>query len=403
MNILVFATAAMLEAAFSQFATDADIAYGEVTPDGKCYTKGYCMVEADAASPKFPASRALAYERAYVNAVGQFMLDFYGREVATKVNNYFMDDSSNAEDTPDTSAKGVFGKIALLTETKLDKALADEGVSPDKYASASIVEKRKLFEDTLITHTANKALHSSSGCIPVKTFECWDDAGKYYIGVVVRYDRTAKTLAECFKLKKRPALVREGGETVAEAMGPEDEMLANFGVRLYFDETGTPALLSFGQFGSSYTGKNERMAERHEEMALKQAKALADNNLTMFINSFMDVVEESDAGEVISESRIFKDDGTVTPEEVNDIVNKYRKTIRETGSDTMKGRSTVFEKTLKHPNGQNIAVVVRKWSFGTVDAVNAIDNPPPKPQPKATPTATPQLKGDIKKGRTYDF
>ena len=403
MNILIVAAAAMLEAAFSQFSTDAGITYGEVTPDGRCYAKGYYLVQADAASPKFTQSRAMAYERAYMNAVSTFMLDFYGHEVATKVNSYFMDASSNVEAAPDTSAKNIFGKIALLTETKLDKALADEGVPPDKYANASVVEKRKLFQDALITHTANKALHSSSGCIPVKTFECWDDAGKYYIGVVVRYDRTAKTLAECFKHKTRPALVREGGETAAEAMGPENEMLANFGVRLYFDETGTPALLSFGQFGSSYTGKDERMAERHADMALKQAKALADNNLTMFINSFMDVAEESDISEDISESRIFKDDGTVTPEEVNDIINKYRKTIKQSGSDTMKGRSTVFEKTLTHPNGQKIAVVVRKWSFGTLDAVTNIDKPVKKVDAPVHATTTPQLKGDIKKGRTYDF
>ena len=67
-------------------------------------------------------------------------------------------------------------------------------------------------------------------------------------------------------------MVRDGGLTVAQVLPPEDEIVNNFGVRLYFDETGTPALLSFGQFGSSYTGKSERMAERAEEQAMRQAR-----------------------------------------------------------------------------------------------------------------------------------
>ena len=180
-------------------------------------------------------------------------------------------------------------------------------------------------------------------------------------------------------------------------------MYANFGVRLYFDETGTPALLSFGQFGSSYTGKNERMAERHEEMALKQARALADNNLTMFINSFMDVAETSEVGEDISESRIFMDDGNVTPEECAEIVNRFRKTVKQHGVDTMKGRSTVFEEIVPHPNGHKIAMVVRRWSFSTVDAVTALDTlPTPKPQNPQGPAVKP-LPGGVTPGRTYDF
>lgn len=394
---------ARLDEAFADFARELGISYGDATPDGRFYAKGSCQVDADVTSPRFLQSRAMAYERAFVAAVSQFMLDFYGRQTAEKVNAYYMDDSSEADKSPVMSAKGVAAKVELLTEAKLDKALREEGVDPEKYAQASVVEKRKLFQDALVTKTSTQALHASSGCIPVKTIEAWGDDGRYYIGVVVRYDRTSKTLANCFRYKTRPAVSKASGLTIAEAVPAREEMYANFGVRLYFDETGTPALLSFGQFGSSYTGKNERMAERHEEMALKQARALADNNLTMFINSFMDVAETSEVGEDISESRIFMDDGNVTPEECAEIVNRFRKTVKQHGVDTMKGRSTVFEEIVPHPNGHRIAMVVRRWSFSTVDAVTALDTlPTPKPQNPQGPAVKP-LPGGVTPGRTYDF
>ena len=393
----------LLKDAFKAFADELGIAYGEATSDGRFYSKGQSAVDATPASPQFVKSRSMAYERAYLDAVARFMIDCYGRETTARVAEFYGNQSSDAEDNPVAKANGLLEKIGLLAEAKLDKALAEEGVPAEKYASAGVVEKRTLLRDAIAIETANKALHQSSGCIPVKTFEARGDDGRYYIGVVVRYDRTSKTLAECFRRKVRPALVREGGVSIKDALPPEDEILSNFGVRLYFDESGTPALLSFGQFGSSYTGKSERMAERAEEQAVRQARMLADSGLTAFINSFVDTAESSTVSEEITDSRIFTDDGNVAPEEVSRMIDIYRKSIKQTGSDTMKGRSTVFEEVLTHPNGHKVAVVVRRWGFDTVDAVSAIDAPPPKPVVKPTAPATQQEGAGVRKGKTFDF
>ena len=393
----------LLKDVFRAFADEIGITYGTATPDGRFYSKGQSAVDADVASPQFVKSRSMAYERAYLDAVARFMIDCYGRETTARVAEFYGNQSSDAEDAPVAKANGILAKIGLLAEAKVDKALAEEGVSPDKYANASIVEKRTLLRDAIAIETANKALHQSSGCIPVKTFEARGDDGRYYIGVVVRYDRSSKTLAECFRRKVRPALVRDGGLTVKQVLPPEDEIVNNFGVRLYFDETGTPALLSFGQFGSSYTGKSERMAERAEEQAMRQARMLADSGLTAFINSFVDASESSTVSEEITDSRIFTDDGNATPEEASRVLDIYRKTTKQTGIDTMKGRSTVFEEIVTHPNGHKVAVVVRRWGFDTLDAVSAIDAPPPKPSVKpAAPAATREGSG-VRTGATFDF
>jgi hypothetical protein len=392
---------ASLNESFEQFAKNAKIEYGKATPDGRFYSKGYVAVAIDVNSPMFVKSRAMAYERAYLNALAKFIMDAYGSTANETISDYYGDESSDVNESPVGSAKTLTDKVALLAEAKLDKALAAEGVPADKYAQASVVEKRKIFKDAIAKKTLNKVLHMSSGCIPVKTFESWGSDNRYYIGVVVRYDRTSKTLATCFKNKMRPALTKDGGMTISEALPPKEEMLGNFGVRLFFDETGTPALLSFGQFGSSYRGNNVARAERAESQAMNQARSLADAGLTAFINSWIDVSEESIVSEDISESTLFMDDGSAKPEELQKIVDVYRKSIKQYGRDTMKGRSTVFEEVLTHKNGHKVAVVVRCWSFGTVDAVDAIDKVLDENKPVNTPVKP--IKPGLNTGRTYDF
>lgn len=393
----------ILSKAFAEFADELGVSYGDVTPDGRFYSKGQAVVNSDPASPQFIKSRSMAYERAYMNAVSQFILDFYGRQVTQKLNEYYGNNSSDAEDSPIAKAKGIGEKIKLLADAKLNTALAGEGVPPEKYAQAGVVEKRKLLGDVMAVHNSTKALHASSGCIPVKTFESRGEDGRYYIGVVVRYDETSKTLASCFKAKRRPAISRSEGLTVKQALPAPGEMTENFGVRLYFDETGTPALLSFGQFGTSYTGKSPALAERAEEQAIRQAKALADAGLTTFINSFMDACEESTVSEELSNSIVFTDDGNATPEDAQKITDIYRKSVKQTGSDTMAGRSTVFEEMVKHPNGHKVAMVVRRWSFGTVDAIRALDNPKRNVKPAVEAPAVQREGAGVRKGRTYDF
>ncbi|MBO7166759.1 MAG: hypothetical protein J6V88_04455 [Kiritimatiellae bacterium] len=392
---------ATLNESFEQYAKNANIEYGKPTSDGRFYSKGYVAVAIDVNSPQFVKSRAMAYERAYLNALAKFIMDAYGSTASETISEYYGNVSSDVNESPVEKAKSLTEKVALLTEAKLDKALAEEGVPADKYSQASVVEKRKIFQDAIAKKTMNKVLHMSSGCIPVKTFETWGSDNRYYIGVIVRYDRVSKTLAMCFKNKIRPALTKDGGMTIAEALPPKDEMLGNFGVRLFFDENGTPALLSFGQFGSSYRGNNVARAERAESQAMNQARSLADAGLTSFINSWIDASEESILSEDISESTLFMDDGTARPEEAQKVVDIYRKSIKQYGRDTMKGRSTVFEEVLTHKNGHKVAVVVRCWSFGTVDAVDVLDKVVEEKKPQPSPVKT--IKPGINAGRTYDF
>lgn len=390
-----------LSDAFRGFAEELGIEYGAFNR-GKFYSKGQSPVPASVQSPDFVKSCSMAYERAFLSAVSQFVMDFYGQETAKKIYNYYNDSSSDINESPVARAKTIAEKVSLLADAKLDKALESEGVPPEKYSGESIVAKRKIFLDEIVNKSIKTAVHASSGCMPVKTFLSIGDDGKYYVGVVVRYDSSSTELARCFKQRRRPGLKKAGGLKLKDALPPKEEMCMNFGVRLYYDDTGYPSLISFGQYGAHFAGKSELAVERAEEQALKQAQVLADSAMTMFINSFVRIGEESEMSEISSDDIAFSEDGNPTPESVLKTIDKFSQKIEQQGTDRLRGRSTVFSEIIKHPSGQKAAVVVRRWSFETFDAVQAIDSKREKEEVKTTDSVEP-AKGGVLKGKTFDF
>lgn len=169
----------------------------------------------------------MAYERAFLSAVSQFAMDFYGQEAAKKIYNYYNDSSSDINESP----------------------------------------------------VSKKA----------------------------------------------------GGLKLKDALPPKEEMCMNFGVRLYYDDTGYPSLLSFGQYGAHFAGKSVMAVERAEEQALKQAQVLADSAMTMFINSFIRIGEESEMSEISSDDIAFSEDGNPTPESVLKTIDRYSQKIEQQG------------------------------------------------------------------------
>ena len=170
-------------------------------------------------------------------------------------------------------------------------------------------------------------------------------------------------------------------------------------VRVFFDESGSPSLLSFAQFGSAYTGNNTRQRERAMDHARRQAEYLADMQLTEFINSTITIEESSDIGEEEISRIFFRADGTKVREEIRNCIDRYSSSSRTTGADTMVGRSTVCSRTLNHPAGHQIAVVIRRWSFAKLEAELGL-------QEKRTNENKTELKKEdagVRQGRTYDF
>ena len=397
----------MMEEMFADYAKERGFNYGVPNAKGTTYVCGSATVKANVNSASFVKSRAMAYDVAYQDAIAKLVMDLTGQEMVKSVRECFDDQSDDRLEVPRTfeeAETGVMKKLEVLAEAQVDEGLVKMGIDPAKYTEVGLGKKKQLFKDSLVKRSLRKAFHSAAGFLPVQTFETRTEKGIYTIGVVLRSDADCMEIAKCLKEKKRPAICRESGLTIKDALPTDDELLTQFGVRLYFDESGMPSLLSFGQWGSSFTGTDERKIERAMESAFLQAESSANEQLTAFINSKIAVEEASERGEIEEESLLAEGNGSVTEEAVVKIIDRISKSSSVTGNDTLIGRSTVLKKTLQHPSGHRIACVVRRWSFGQLEAAKAILNGgkrPPKPVAKPQQLA-PADRGK-RAGRTYDF
>ena len=397
----------MMEEMFAEYANERKIEYGVPNAKGTTYFCGSATVKGNVKSPSFIKSREMAYEIAYQDAMAKLVMDLTGQEMVKSVREYFDDQSDDRLEMPksyEEAETGILKKLAVLTEAKVDQGLVKMGIDPSKYNNAKPEQKKQLFKDSLVKQSTRKAFYSAAGFLPVQTFETRTANGVYAIGVVIRSDADCTEIAKCLKAKRRPTISRETGLAIKDALPTDQELLTQFGVRLYFDETGTPSLLSFGQWGSSFTGTDERKIERAMESAFAQAESVANEQLTTFINSKISVAEASERGEIEDETLVASGDAAVREEAVVKIIDRIAKSSTVTGGDSLIGRSTVLKKTLVHPSGHKVAVVVRRWSFGQLEAARAILNGGRRPaKAEAKPLNVQSEDSGKRKGRSYDF
>lgn len=397
----------MLDDEFEKFRQERQLpAYGTPNARGTVYFTGKATVATDVSSRDFVKSRSSAYDKAYTDAVAQLVMDRFGKEFIKKVRQECGDESSDAQDAPANikDARATLDKkVEALKEAEVDEKLKSLGVDPNTYADKGIAAKKDLYRNSILTSTVRKAFGSAAGCLVIQTFESRASDGTYSIGVVLRSDAICSEVARCISKKERPTLSRPSGNPVAEVLPTDEEMLTQFGVRLFFDENGEPGLLSFGQWGSNYRGNNSRAIDRANRHALVQAENMANEQLTQFINSTIRVNESSVRGEDEASQMIFRNDGSKNQEEVVNFVDKWSKSSETVGFDSMIGRGTVYRKVLRHPSGHLVGVVVRAWTFGKLDAEkSAIEGSGPKRRTPVQPPVKTEGAG-IRRGRAYDF
>ncbi|MBQ7176769.1 MAG: hypothetical protein IJS08_05070 [Victivallales bacterium] len=398
----------LLEEAFAAFAKERGIdAYGTKNAKGVMYITGQATVPVNVNSPDFVKGRTVAFEKALRNATSKMVMDLTGQEMMEEVSKYFSDQSDDRLEPPKDFAESkstILKKLKGLSEAALDEGLRKLGKNPDDYGN-KVETKRKLFQDEIFTKAVRKAIGKSSGYLPVQTFETRSADGNYSIGVVLRYDYDTIEIAQSIYRKKLPLVRSTSGLSISDALPSNEEMLNQFGVRLFFDEKGQPALLSFGCWGSSYTGKDVRRQERAMEHAFRQAESMANTQLTRFINSTISMVEQSERSENEYEGVSFDSMDNATEESFVKYVDRIMSETRVKGSDSMIGRSTVKKVTLIHPSGHKIAYVVRLWSFDTLASNKSILSGKRPVEQKQGQPAAPVKKEDsgVRQGRVYDF
>lgn len=359
---------------FEEFAQNFGIEYG-ITKDGKTFYTGRSVVALSDSDPQFAQALQNAYQKAMLNLQSDFIEDAFGRIAVSKIQNYESDNSTNAkefEELPKGSVVGqIFDKLVQLSGAKLDKALKDLGINVE-----GLTEERKktLLKEEFLNKTITSAVGSMSGLIPVQTIVT-QRRGQYDIGVIAVVSKKTRQLAKDMSLA-RQSNIKGKGKNINEYLPKDNKGFLNeYGIRLVYDEKGSPVILSYGNWGYIADANNAKKTNILEDRAKDTASTMADAAIIEFINTNLSLKDEKTTGEsyeeVIKQSLNINDN--TTQEEIKDftnIVEKINTKIKASASGKIKGIKTLKKWSYKSENGIEHVGVVRFYSYDNVANIN---------------------------------
>ena len=327
-------------------------------------------------------ARSLAYTQAFIDATKQYVERTEQRIKNTSLRKYFEQDLDESElvyqpgETSDDYLSRVLTKAAALGERKLDQALAESGMSPDEIERMTPPQKKTTFSDVLSRRGATEAFGSANGLIPVKTFEAYDNEGNSAVGVVAvaspRMRHLARQVAKGKPIRPDRDRARSPVADQVSALSDED-LLSEFGPRVWWDEHGYPTIVAFGQWAWSSAGLDKRKKARRRAFAKIQASSDAKAHLTTFINASTRFTEVDERGIEVEEFSRVSADGTVGEEETAKLLDKVFRTARVSSTVNLTGLKVLRRWFRSHPDldGHELVGAVIAWSPAQEDQVRA--------------------------------
>ncbi|MCV3482598.1 DUF6844 domain-containing protein [Campylobacter sp. CNRCH_2014_0184h] len=359
---------------FEEFADNFGIEYG-ITKDGKTFYTGRSVVALSDSDPQFAQALQNAYQKAMLNLQSDFIEDAFGRMAVSKIQNYEADNSTNAkefEELPKGSVVGqIFDKLVQLSGAKLDKALRDLGINVE-----GLTEERKkiLLKEEFLNKTITSAVGSMSGLIPVQTIVT-QRRGQYDIGVIAVVSKKTRQLAKDMSLA-RQSNIKGKGKNINKYLPKDNKGFLNeYGIRLVYDEKGSPVILSYGNWGYIADANNAKKTNILEDRAKDTASTMADAAIIEFINTNLSLKDEKTTGEsyeeIIKQSLNINDN--TTQEQIQDftnIVEKINTKIKASAGGKIKGIGTLKRWNYTSENGIEHVGVVRFYSYDNVANIN---------------------------------
>ena len=374
-----------IEDSIQEYSERSNFEFGIDEKRGKHFIYAIETVALKPMDPDFVKSLAVAYEKAFFAAQEQFVMDTFGEIVSQKETELFSDNSTNAKefDSDKVSNKGLMAKIGRvfdktldLAEKQLDNALVELGVDDSDIEKLNKSEKKVLFKNKFVAKSMKEAYGRVSGFIPIKTFVGKDESGQYAVGVIaMRSDKTSQ-IAKDISMQ-RETMIEGRGKSIKDIVPSDKKLLLNeFGLRLVFDAEGKPALISYAQWGFNATGLDSYMKSQAKKNAKSMAQDMADSMIADFVNGNLQVSSESEHGEVIERvlERNGGKDGMVSDKVVKNIIDKTSKNAKLKSSMKLAGVSTVRRWSTTNEHGLYVAGVVRKWTFGGLNAAKSVQS-----------------------------
>ena len=338
-------------------------------------------------------SRAFAYTKAFSEAMKKYVSRIRERVTTELLRNYFADfgDSElvyQPGEATDDMVLRVATKALTLGERNLDQALLETGMSQDEIERLTPPQKKTAFSDRMVRRVTTVSFGSADGLVPVKTFEALDDEGNSAIGVVAVASNTTKTVAKQIAARK---VMRPDGNrvrsSIADQIGAlsDNDLVNEFGPRIWWDENGYPTIVAFGQWAWSPEGLDKRKKARRRDFALKQASSDAKSHLATFVNASTRFTEVADQSEEAEQFSLVDRDNVVSDADTEEFIDTVVEEARVKADVNLTGLKALRQWFNPHPQveGHELVGVVVSWSPAQEDRVRAELGKKPKHQPAA--------------------
>lgn len=352
------------------FASDMGIEWGIPDKKKRTFYFGKADIPFSEKDSDFSKAAEIGYSKAMLDLQGSFIRDAFGKHAGETINSYENDDSTNKREFEDLPRGGaieqIFDKVTQLAGAKLDAELRKLGVQVE-----GLTEERKktLYAEKFTQDIMKKAFGSMSGLVPVQTYIAKAPVGDgYEIGVVAVMSKKTRDIARDMRLK-RPSLITGKGKAIKDFL-PTDKkgFLQEYGLRLVYDETGAPVLLSYGRWGVSLQDMKGRFANRKMQIAQNTALNKADQAIQEFINVNLSFSDDVKTGQVLEETitqtkNLTEGGEKETSEEIANIIDQVSQKIRATTRGDVRGTRTIQRWNLTDENGIPHVGVVRAYSY----------------------------------------
>lgn len=336
--------------------------------------------------PQYGDSVVIAFDKAMMKLQEKYVLIRFGQIMTDKSKSMFKDRSTNAREIPLPPVQDpsymekvlkVFEKGLDVTEKKLDKELIELGTDPQELTKLTPTMKKDLIRSSFIKNNIEKASGSIAGLFPIQTNVIIDSKGRAVIGVVAVASLKSIQIAKDISLQRKSMIQGKGKDITTLLPSSKEEFLATLGVRLTYDQDGSPAIISYGIASYRPDSDNDMINDDLKAEARDAAISNGNAQIAEIVNGRMNVKNNRQTGEDVRTyiEKEMKPDADSVEKTITNIIKITNNKAKSSASARLQGISTVKKWRITTKEGHKFVGAVRVWKYSTLKAVNAFNNP----------------------------
>ena len=336
--------------------------------------------------PQYGDSLVNAFDKAMMKLQEKYLMIRFGKTTTDKIKFFYSDRSKNAKniELPPVEDPDYLGKLLVIIEKgldvkekKLDQQLIELGGNPEELAKLTPTKKKDIFRDKFLKNTIRQASGSISGLFPIQTNVITDKSGRTVVGIVAIASPITIQVAKDISLQRKSVIHGKGRNIASLLPATNKEYIGTLGVRLTYDQDGTPAIISYGISSYRPDTEGDYINDELKSEAKADAVSSADAQIAEIINGRMNAKNERKKGEEIRKyvEREMKPSSDTVEKTIKNIIKITQNEAKSSATARLQGISTVKTWRYTAKTGQEFVGAVRVWKYSTLQAVKSFNKP----------------------------